>query len=61
MIPFNQAKKEIIEHFEKNYIIKALKIFNGNVSKAAEKAHKDRKSFWRIMKKYDIDPNDYRK
>jgi DNA-binding NtrC family response regulator len=57
---FQDAKDEIIADFERNYIIRALKIYSGNISQASKKAGKDRKSFWRIMKKYDIDPDKFR-
>lgn len=54
--PFKMAKEE----FEKSYIINALKKYAGNVKKASEQSGKDRKDFYYLMKKYDIDPNIFR-
>ncbi len=54
--PFKIAKEE----FERNYIISALKKFEGNVKRASEETGKDRKDFYYLMKKYSIDPNNFR-
>lgn len=57
---FNTAKQKIIKNFEISYIENTLKIFNGNIKKAAEFAQKDRRAFYNLMNKYDINPSDYR-
>lgn len=54
--PFKIAKEE----FERNYIFACLKKYEGNVKKASEETGKDRKDFYYLMKKYEIDPNSFR-
>ena len=46
--------------FEKKYIIKLLKKNSGNVAKTAKDAGKYRADFYNLMKKYDIDPDEFR-
>ena len=54
--PFSQAK----ESFERDYILKALKICAGNVKKAARIAGRDRSTFYDLLKKYDISADSFR-
>jgi DNA-binding NtrC family response regulator len=58
--PFREAKAEVINRFEANYVARLLKITQGNVPQAADMAGQDRKSFWRIMTKHRIDPTRFR-
>ncbi|MHA1941920.1 MAG: hypothetical protein ACW97P_09355 [Candidatus Hodarchaeales archaeon] len=53
--------KEAKATFEKNYVIQILKITQGNVSKAAEVAEKYRADFYNLLKKYNLDPDNYKK
>ena len=53
--------KEAKQAFEREYIIQVLKMNQGNVSQAAKQARKDRKDFYAVMKKYNIDPDAYRR
>ena len=53
-------KRFKIEEYEKNYLTSALKNFKGNVELAAQFAKKDRREFYRLMKKYKINPDEYR-
>ena len=46
--------------FERNYVARALRITRGNVAAAARLAAKDRKDFYELMKKHDINPDDFR-
>jgi two-component system response regulator GlrR len=55
--PLKDAKAS----FEKNYIIQLLEITRGNVSKAAEVAGKYRADFYNLLKKYNLDPEDFKK
>jgi two-component system response regulator GlrR len=54
---FKKAKQD----FEREYIIQVLRLTGGNVSRAAKIAQKDRKDFYEVMKKYSIDPKQFRK
>jgi two-component system response regulator GlrR len=57
---FRDAKNEAIKNFEQNYLISVLNTFNGNVSKAASFANKDRREFYRLINKYKIKLDQYR-
>ncbi len=52
--PFKDAKDQLIEAFERQYLIDLLERHEGNVSKAARQARMDRKSITRLMKKHGI-------
>jgi len=57
---FKSAKEKIINDFEIKYISDLLSVFNGNVSEAARAAHKNRRAFWELMKKHNINVDLYR-
>ena len=57
---FQEAKQRVIENFEKSFLQKTLDMFNGNIKKAAYFAQKDRRAFYNLMNKYNIDPDTYR-
>lgn len=52
--PMVEAKSCVIEEFEQRYLVSALDKANGNISKAARIAGKERRSFTRLMEKYEI-------
>jgi DNA-binding NtrC family response regulator len=54
-LPFKSAKRKWLESFEKKYFSDLLKEFNGNISRAAQKAGIDRKTIYRIMKRHGLD------
>lgn len=56
MLSFNESKQE----FEQNYLIKLLKLVNGNVSQAARIAQRNRTEFYRLLKRYNLDINDFK-
>jgi two-component system response regulator GlrR len=55
-ISFKEAKKR----FEKDYVTLLLRYSKGNVSRAATISKKDRKDFYYLMRKYNINPKDFR-
>ncbi|MFQ5864047.1 MAG: helix-turn-helix domain-containing protein [bacterium] len=55
-----KARRDVIEAFEKRFIIERLRANKGNVTAAAKEAHIQRQSFQRLMKKYGIDSSEYR-
>jgi len=59
-LPYNEAKKVLIEGFEKQYIRNMLRLAKGNISKAAEKAGMYRPNFYQKMQKYRIKPEIYK-
>jgi two-component system response regulator GlrR len=48
------------EDFEKNYIVQILKLTLGNVSEAAKLAGKHRADLYNLLKKYNINPAEFR-
>jgi transcriptional regulator with PAS, ATPase and Fis domain len=57
-LPFKDAKEQLIEAFERQYLIDLIDRHDGNVSKAANSAGMDRKSITRLMKKHGITRGD---
>src|SRR5262249_44752524 len=53
-LSFRVLKARTIAQFERNYIQQALLVSDGNITKAAEAAKKNRRAFWQLMHKYDI-------
>ncbi|MBV9958315.1 MAG: sigma-54-dependent Fis family transcriptional regulator [Acidobacteria bacterium] len=58
--PFQQAKARIVAEFEKSYIQKLLLLHRGNISRAAESAHKNRRAFFQLIRKHRIDASLFR-
>lgn len=59
--PLTITKQNYIKKFERTYLDKILEVNKGNISKSAKLAQKDRRSFIRLMKKYNINPAQYKK
>lgn len=57
---FQAAKAMMIERFERDYIEQLLVNSGGNVTHAAFAAKKNRRAFFALMRKYDIDANRFR-
>ena len=53
-LSFSKAKRMALEQFEKDYLTRLLISYNGNVSRAANKAQKDRGDFSKLMKKFNL-------
>jgi two-component system, NtrC family, response regulator GlrR len=51
---FQQLKAKAIDQFEAAYIRRLLLIYDGNITKAAAGAGKDRRAFWELMRKHRI-------
>ena len=49
-----ESKAHLIEEFERTYLEETLVASNGNISKAARLAGKDRRSFFALLKKYNL-------
>lgn len=50
-----EAKAKEIAKFEKNYIQGLLSVCNGNITRAAEVAQKNRRALWQLIQKHRID------
>lgn len=49
------SMREAKAQFERNYIENLLLLHDGNITRAAETARKDRRAFWELMRKHKID------
>ncbi len=54
--PFKEAK----ESFERRYLVQLLELTGGNISQAAKLAGKYRADLYALLKKYALNPTDYR-
>ena len=59
-VPLREAKDALVDAFQDAYCRAALAEADGVVAAAARRAGKDRKSFWELLQRYDIDPDSYR-
>jgi two-component system response regulator GlrR len=53
--------KDAKKDFEKNYLIQLITLTKGNVTEAAKLAGKYRADFYELLKKYNLNPADFRK
>jgi len=53
--------KEAKDAFEREYLINILKVTSGNVSSASELSGKYRADFYNLLKKYELNPGDFKK
>lgn len=53
-MPLKEAKDQLIEAFEHEYLVDLIERHDGNVSRAARTAGMDRKSITRLLKKHQI-------
>ena len=60
VVAFEQAKRQAIDGFERSYLVQLLSELNGNISRAAERAGKDRRTFQRLLHKCNLTAADYR-
>jgi two-component system, NtrC family, response regulator GlrR len=51
---FREAKARAVEEFEREFILRALRAHNGNITDAARSARKNRRAFWELMRKRGI-------
>jgi len=53
-VSFRSAKQQAVARFEQSYIEDLLQRFQGNITRAAHEAGKERRAFGRLVKKYRI-------
>jgi len=59
-LSFQEMKANVISQFESNYIQNLLIAYKGNISKAAQAAQKERRTFWELVRKHKIDVQKYK-
>jgi two-component system, NtrC family, response regulator GlrR len=55
-----QAKTNVIQNFELNYLSKLLATHHGNITHAAKAAGKQRSTLQRLLRKYSLNPKSFR-
>ena len=53
-MPFKDAKNQLVDHFERGYIVKLLERNGGNISRAAREAQIERAYLQRLVRKHDL-------
>jgi len=57
-LPFKEAKGQLVEQFEREYIVDLMRRHKLNLSAAAREAQIDRKHLRELLRKYGMDPRD---
>jgi two-component system response regulator GlrR len=57
---FHDAKNKMVAAFEKTYIERLLLAHHGNISQAARAAQKNRRAFWELVRKHQIDVENFK-
>jgi len=57
---FHLRKSLAIGQFERDFVARMLAVHNGNISRAAKAAGKDRRSFQRLISKYGLDRKSFK-
>jgi two-component system response regulator GlrR len=52
LVPFEEARKS----FERDYLVRLLKITGGNVTQAAQLAHRNRTEFYKLLQRHRLEP-----
>lgn len=59
-LSLRDAKRRLVSHFERDFVIDAIRTSRGNIAHAARASGKTRRAFFELMRKYSICANDYR-
>jgi two-component system, NtrC family, response regulator GlrR len=58
-LEFKVAKKKVIDEFEKNYLVRLLNEYKGNMIIAARRSGKSRTALWNLLKKHNLSPKQF--
>jgi two-component system response regulator GlrR len=53
LVPFEEARKS----FERDYLVRLLKITGGNVTQAAQLAKRNRTEFYKLLQRHRLEPS----
>ncbi|HKQ30691.1 MAG TPA: helix-turn-helix domain-containing protein, partial [Burkholderiales bacterium] len=56
---YREEKARVLVEFERAYLHRVMKVTQGNVSRAARHAGKERRAFRRLLKKHGIERRQY--
>jgi len=51
---FKDLKTQMILHFERSYLQRLLTTHQGNITRAAKAANKNRRAFWQLLRKHNL-------
>jgi len=51
---FREAKAQVVAQFEKRFLTSLLTAYDGNISRAAQAAGKNRRALWELMRKHHL-------
>jgi two-component system response regulator GlrR len=57
---FQEVKARVVTQFERTYINNLMVTYHGNVSQAARAAKKNRRAFWELIRKHNVDVQSFR-
>ncbi len=60
VLPYKEAKEKILQEFNHTYIGAKLSLAGGNITQAARQCQLDRQALQQIMKRFNIDPDNFR-
>jgi two-component system response regulator HydG len=60
-MPFKEAVDTARDRISHDYLVALMREFNGNVTRAAERAGMERESLHRLLRKYDLHSEDFKK
>ena len=60
MESFKKARHNVVREFETRYVTELLRYCKGNVSQAARLAKKERKDFYDVIRRNNINPSKFR-
>jgi transcriptional regulator with PAS, ATPase and Fis domain len=58
---FRMEKQRVIQNFEREYLTRLMTLYDGNVSRAARSAKKERRDLGKLLKRYALDPKKFNK
>ncbi len=58
--PFKDYLSAITRHAEETYLLRMLRLYKANINQMAKLMDIDRKTLYRKMAEYNIDPSKYR-
>ncbi|HEY6176581.1 MAG TPA: sigma-54 dependent transcriptional regulator [Kofleriaceae bacterium] len=59
-LSLREAKRRLVSHFERDFVIDAIRSSRGNIAHAARASGKTRRAFFELMRKYSVCASDYR-
>ena len=60
-LPYKEAVETARDRVSHDYLVALMREFNGNVTRAAERAGMERESLHRLLRKYDLHSEDFKK